>query len=293
MNLFVNQRGSTIIYGLIIAGILGALALVVPTYFQSLSKAVQMERNRTSALLVKESLMSMLDNEAVWAATVNNPANANLACLRTPGATCQPNDFGLIQIFQADGTSFIDNAPETGIDTRGEKCTTLAVEGVDDSCLFRMRVTWECPLNATGSCDPTTLEAGQLTAAQPKVRLKAAFEFVGRSSQDVMPLQSETQNKVSRYSIDFIRGGQKKNVAGFCQSVNGLFDPTSSTCKSTVSPSKSFNCKDIVGGPAWFVGFSADGTPICAKDSNTQVQCPEGTAIVGYYTSGDFACGPF
>lgn len=245
-------------------------------------KFAKINNARYSAEMIKENLMAMLDNDAVWAKTVEK--NPKLACLRAPG-TCNASNFGVIDIYDADGNLVDTTTGSRGYDYSGRPCDRFSLVRPDTTCVFRYTVRWEC----SGACGTTTFVDDLPVAVNPKIRLLGSFEFAAKDPD----LKDKLTSKNKAFTFDFVRAAKAKTLSQYCQSIEGIFDQRSGTCKSALSTPDSFDCTVLNGPHSWFVGFESDGTPICKDDAKLGQACPNGTAMLGYTQDGRIQCGPF
>lgn len=278
-----NQSGSAMVIALIISVIVAIFASTLPRYFGELNREYQVHNAQATALMLKENLISVLDNDAAWSQTVAR--NSNLSCLATPGAIC--STLGDIQVYEADGTPLISNNPTDGFDIQGNVCHTFNATTGDDQCVYQYKISWSC----VGACTATTFSINPLVAASPQVQLKGTLIYSPKRSnlKGALRTSDASGGTVSSYTINFARGHNDNTLSNYCNSINGTFDQTSGNCQATTGEPQSFTC----AAHTWFQGFDASGNPICSNDVKISSSCASGQAALGYDSNGGIICGPF
>lgn len=282
----MNSRGSALLWALVSAGVMASMATVMPGYFTQIKKANRHALLRASIVVVKESVMSVLDNEAAWVKTVE--ANPSLACLRTNGGNCGAGPGGEIEVRHGDNSVFIANSATAGFDLQGRSCNEFNAADGHETCIFQMKVSWECE---TSPCEATVLPAGFLTAARPRLRLRSTFAYAPRDQAQRNALNIGSPE----FTFLFQRGSQSKSLSRYCNAVQGLFNPNTLECDSSLTP-RTFDCKDPAQGGAdylWFMGWDANGALMCAPDPKVGVRCPDGSGVTGYDERGFLGCQGF
>lgn len=275
-----SDSGQAMVMSIMVSGVIaaGAYFLMAPDPNR---KSLKINNVKYSAEMVKENLMAVLDNDAAWAKTIE--LNSNLACLRTPG-TCATSSFGAINVYDADGTLVAGLAPTSGFDLSGKPCNTFSSTGPDLNCVFKYTVTASC----NGACEPTTLVPGMPVAVSPRIRIVGSFQFASKDKD----LDQRLSGLNPTYRFDFMRGSKGKTLSQYCNSIEGVFDQRTSICRSAISKPKSFDCT-TANPHSWFIGFRKDGTPVCKNDMKLGLNCPSGTAVLGYSADGRMICGAF
>jgi hypothetical protein len=287
------QKGSALIIALLAVVTIAILAAILPSMFNQNLKAIRALSARTAALTVKENVMAVIDNDAAWVATLNNPTNNGaLRCLKINGAVCTAANFQTLEINESDGAPFIQNGANRGFKFDGTPCSTFKAGGITDDCVYKYTITWDC---GPGPCKPTKLQAGNPIALEPSVHIKGAFEFSPKENSLAGMVANDPTGPLggpSTYHIDFTRGSQSKTLSKFCNSIDGIFDQQTKECESNLGV-KGFDCTTILGPQSWFAGFNPDGSPNCIWDPKVNKSCPPGTAVRGYAADGGLVCGGF
>jgi hypothetical protein len=293
---------STIVMVLLLATVVAGLSSILPDLLTSIDRGTKLLVVKSSATLAKENVMAMLDNDAVFAATIQLPQNnSKLGCLKTAGATCTFNAGAAetISLADAEGNMVLHAPnPSHGFTAAGQPCQTFGDPSVSDNCIFRFVIQVECE----GACTATTFPAGTPAVVPPgtipilpKIRFLSSLDFKPKDGM-IKAGSLNVANNTSPYQIKFQRGGKEtKTIAKFCTSVNGYFDQKTQQCESALAPA-SFDCRNPAtgGNPhSWFVGFTPTGAPKCMTDSTVALACPAGSAIVAYDEKGEFICGGF
>lgn len=281
-SLFKQEKGQALVYVLVVSSIIVAGAYYLRS---SMTPEKQMKINsyKSAAEMIKENVMSALDNDAAWFVTVNK--NPTLNCLKTPGATCTSANYGTINVYDGDGVLLLGKNANLGFDLSGKPCNTYKTTG-DKDCIFQFKVKWSC----NGPCSSTSFIPGAIVASGPRVRLEATFAFSPPANQK--KLQNLLYTKKDSYTFNFVRGSKSKTLSQYCNSINGLFNQADSTCKSAISRPYYFDCTSV-NPHSWFVGFKNDGTPICKLDAKLGSVCGTGAAVTGYAADGSIICGAF
>ena len=281
--MFNNQKGSALLWVLGAASIIAVISAALPQFFSSNEQDFKINYAKNSISIVKESLIAMLDNDAVWAETLNR--NPSMACLKTAGMTCAAGPQAGINIYDADGSVYLSSAAISGFTFSGEPCNQFNAVIGHATCVLKFNLSWEC----NGPCVPTEFNGGVLIANKPGLKLKASFIF--------SPLQIKLKNLIDKqstaYTFDFIRGSQSKTLSSYCNSVSGIFNQQTQTCAASNAEPGTFDCTTLMGPHAFFIGFNLDGTPKCMNSINLNNNCPAGMAIIGYQSDGSIACGTF
>ncbi len=279
----LNARGSALLNVLFATTIVGMITLMAASYFKDLEKKSQQDAVRAQATTVKESLLSLLDNDAAWAKIV--ALNPSLNCLQVDGIPCDPT--GPVVLYEADGTLLGGTAATDGFNLNGLYCNTFNAAVGDPSCVFQFVVNVAC----VGPCGNTSKLPGDLIARAPKLTLTSTFTY---SSSDPK-LRGQLNNNNVAYNFNFLRGSRSQTLAGFCNSLDGIFNSTTMTCQAVGAAPPAFNCTVAPWGDphSWFVGFDATGNPICKKDVKVDAGCPPGAAFVGIRADGSWRCGGF
>lgn len=275
---------------LMLTAVVGAMAMVLPDMFNQVDLGARIVISKSSAVLAKENVAAMLDNDAVLGASLRHPANTGaLACLLTAGATC-PFNAGApvtISLSDAEGNLILDaGSGASGLTFAGEPCNTFGTAG-NLNCVYRFAVTLEC----VGACTPTTFTAGTVVPDSPKLRIRSIFDF---KPVDAKLAGTLNLGSTSPYNVDFDRGGKNTaTVAKFCAALGGNFNQQNLKCQSALGPS-TFDCRTITGSNhAWFAGFDPSGAPKCMLDGMVNAACPNGSAVRGYNEMGALICGGF
>lgn len=280
-----NQRGSALVIALIISVVVAIFALTLPRFFSELNSEYKVHNAKATALMIKENLISILDNDSAWYQTVMN--NNNLACLRSPGGGAPCSTFGNIEVYEGDGVKFLSNAPSSGFDIQGNPCDNFDPVNGHESCVFKYNVTWSC----YGACGTTSFTGAQFVASTPQIQLHATLQYSPKGStlKNALRVADSSANGSSPYTINFVRGHENNTLSNYCNSINGVFDQSSGQCQATTGEPVNFTCPDRY----WFVGFNPDGSPNCAPDIKLNAGCPNGKAALGYDANGGLLCGAF
>ncbi|MBC7420971.1 MAG: hypothetical protein H7328_09610 [Bdellovibrio sp.] len=278
-----NQKGSVMVWVLVASVSIAGVASFLPQLFTANERAIKINYARSSILIVKESIIAMLDNDAVWAETLNHNL-PTMSCLTTAGAICAAGPHAGIELYDAEGNLFLSQAANSGLTLTGEPCNTFDAANGHPTCVLKFNLTWEC----NGAC-PATQFNGVLIADKPSIKLKANLIFAPEKLKEA----NLVDTKKSDYSFDILRGSQTKTLSNFCNSITGVFNQQSQSCAAATSEQNTFDCTVMAGPKTFFVGFSSNGTPKCMNYLNLGAMCPSGTAVIGYREDGVIACGAF
>jgi len=271
-----NDQGSVYILTLAVSGIMVAVGLGMTSLMASLDQTTKYEILKQAASELRESMFASLDNDASWENIVTR--NSSMSCLNTDGAVCPagPQSFA---VYDMPDVLVMGNTMD------GDICSNFgSATGVE--CPFQYALTWEC---TTNPCAPT-VKGSAIVAIEPKLRIRGVLSFVPRDPKTAGLINLQKQ------SIDMIRGTNSKTLSRFCNSVDGIFDQVSQTCKNIHNTTDVVNCSDALGIPAnfvRFVGYDNTGNAICAPDPKLNAYCAEGTAVVAVRANGTLQCGTF
>ncbi len=281
----MNRRGSAMSLALVAGAVVAIFSTIVVSSFSKNEYLQKVDQYRSMASIIKENLLSIVDNDAAWARIVRAPGNPALACLAVDGGNCGAGNFGIIKVYDANGTVVINNAANEGFDISGNRCTSFDAINGHESCIFKFVITANC----SGPCGITQYPAGMIVAPSPKIQVQATIQF-----KPLRAIMGSAVNVTStQYTFNFIRGNQDGSLAKYCSSLNGIFDAKTNICAAPGTVPADFDCTVLAGPHAWFAGFAADGTPQCANDSKVGVGCSDTTAIVGYMPDGSVVCSGY
>lgn len=279
-----NSHGSALIWTMAVVVCLAVIVSILPGYFTQIDRSYKGEAVKTSASMIKESLMSLLDNDAAWSQTVaHNPQL--LACLSISGAVCGPANFGAIRIFDGAGNAF-QTAKNEGFDLSGSKCSTFDANLGDPTCVLQYQVSWP---GCSGPCPATVIPTGFLVAANPSINLTGTLIY----SPIVRNLIGLINTQSSALSFNFLRGTRSKTLSKFCNSISGIFKQDSMQCQKQLYVPNTFTCVTAANPYSWFKGYDSSGTPICQDDINIHFGCHDGAGVVGYTQDGTLQCSTY
>lgn len=303
----MNNKGYTVTFALILAAAFALAAVTLPQYLVKLIGREQKSALQFSALSLSNSVQALLDGDAAWYQTLMN--NASLSCLRpsAAGTVCDSNNFGLINVYGADGKKLFNSglpASTDGFDETGAACSTFSPAG-DATCVFHFDVSWSipgCPAKS-GPCAAkftTAFGAGPLVASTPQIQLVGQLFY--------SPLKGRQYLNPGKYSFVLNRGSQANTLSAACNRFNNLFKSTfnqqTQKCNLAGLPTfPPFDCKAQLGtANAFLVGFDNLGNPKCAtqysSNGATGTSCPvkpSGAAqgAIGIDPRGFLLCGPY
>ncbi len=287
INKIKNESGSAILWVLGAAAVVAVISAALPQLFTANERDFKINHLRNSIPLVKESLIAMLDNDAVWAETLNH--NGSLDCLKTAGQICPSGVNGNFDVYDADGTQFLSQSATSGLTLSGKPCDQFDAINGHPTCVLKFDLSWEC----NGACVPTAFDSAVTIANKPALKLKAKLLFSPKDKK----IKTLIDEQSTAYTFDVLRGSHTKTLSGFCNSIAGVFNQQTQTCDSSKSEPGTFNCVNLMGpllGPhSIFVGFNVDGSPKCAASAYVNAYCSAGQAILGYNSDGGIICGAF
>ena len=289
----LDQKGSSLVFILILAGIVAAIGGSVASYFYQVQSETSRIGIKESILQVKDNVIATLDNEGAWYQTVLN--NPSLACLidQSPGPqlACPAGvNFGVISVFDAGGTAFLPNAATSGFTASGISCNTF---GIDRICVFQYQIIADCLGGCLGT--QTVFHPGSLIAVIPSIQFKSQL-IVSPLVASVKGFNLDVLNTTvtGNYYIDFTRGGSASTLSKFCSTLTGSdYSQSSQVCEYSIQNPKDFDCEIGAAGPSFFMGYAADGIAICQELPMLNTGCPGGTAAIGVNGRGGLICGTF
>ena len=269
-----GNKGSALTISLVTVAVISAAFIGVYSIFLQAEKSALRILTKSSAMMIKESMMSLIANDAAWSETIAR--NANLACLRAAGAVCDPASVGTFSLFDGAGNVVFDSTnAAAGFDLTGASCSSFPSQ----ACPFRFEFRIDCGVLG---CAPTLLSAGQIVPPQPNV------DVVGR--MQVEPSRNWMNLALTGpYAFQFSRTSPTRSLSSVCAKMGGTYNSVTEDCTSPVSAPPSFTCPR----GTMFQGFQVNGLPNCSVDRRFNTSCPVGTAVLGYVSDGSIICGSF
>lgn len=270
-NFILNQSGFTIIQSLIAVSILSAGTAGVMGIGNQVLKIKKTADIHRGASKFRSLLVDTLSTSNSWEATVANPGNTNLDCLKRTSANPLGTDCrgegGSFVIYNGNEIMIYDPSDvairKNGFTISGMYCSDFnGSPGMgNDSCPFRYDVEW-FPL-----CPPLPD-----TCLDPEVRIVGKLSFNASLNFDIEYVNS------GRYNFDFVRDIATNTIKTSCNSLGGVLDSATGNCKLPLEQ----NCSSL-HGPGWvMVGVESRGnlrnTIICKPYIKL---CPAGTVMVG------------
>jgi hypothetical protein len=282
-----QETGSVLLWVLIAATIVPAIIFTLPIFFQQMITAEKTAAVQSSAQMVRDSLQSLVDNDATWAQIVSkHPA---LGCLTVNGADCGPilNTPGgvAVRLYDGDGNMLSDITPNAGFDITGAPCNTFDPALGSDTCIFQYQLNVKC----NGPCAPTSGIGPAIVASSPSLIITSTFLYSPKDRARLRELKLDSTN----YTINYVRGAKANTISNVCNSLQGVFNQQTMTCTAPGSRPASFDCRAIAGPTGFFAGLKSDGTPDCRPDPKVNTGCPGGQGVVGIDSRGFIICGPF
>lgn len=211
----LSKRGMGLIPVIISAGILGVIALGALTTFDILSKQQRQMNLSFQASIVRNSLVTVLNNSKAWKNTIGSPAN-NLAsgtmldCLENgnPCTTNQSTDLpaggipigysqspgggspGVLikQILDPSGVVVLDSSsPTNGYTAQGTPCTTFDDNNGNDACPLKYEVRWWAKCNCKNPGCAPVIATDSCVGAQPLLQITAKYKPSSTSHQTFNP----------------------------------------------------------------------------------------------------------
>lgn len=217
----LRSQGFSLLEVMIALGVLGVVSLIVIGINNLALKGSTGANIYHQADQFRKNIISVINNEDAWKATVNynSPANNRFECLRTPPVgNCAAFTDDPLQsptpwfrlgvakrpftvLDQAGKVVYDPTSPTAGFDTNGRLCQTFNPNPSDNNCPFRLELSWQvtCP-SSPAPC----------TGEDITVRIRGVIYYRPRASSD---RAREIAFNPGRYGIDFIRGSTDVSTA--------------------------------------------------------------------------------
>lgn len=260
-----KQRGFTLIEILVATGLLGILIFLAMGAIAPLL-ALRKQLDAGAGLhLVSTYLRECISNDIPWQATVSDPANKSLACLREK-KPCEDGQTGPIRLKVSAGENcmapYDTMAPSTtGFRIDGTVCEGFKPTSGNDACPLRMDVSWtaRCPLGEKRCINPLIMVKGQMIYRPAKVDEKIAlnperFQIMalrGRADGNRHFTLYETQEKGVPGGTCFNTGVYRKFVAAQTDDPGGYVRQVAADGRILLEPG-TYECQ--ISAPAHLVG---------------------------------------
>lgn len=218
------------------------------------------------------NVANTVENDSAWKRMV--ALNPNLSCLGSEGATCDPANFGAVDVVLSNDTVFAGKAATAGFDEFGNPCSQFNAAAGHKTCVYRLQVDWDCN---GAACEVTKLDPATGVPVSPKIRINGTFSYAPDE------VEKKARIKASEYNFSFLRSNRKDSVQAACRSLGAFYDQDTNKCKILKG---SGTC------PADYhmTGIDAEGNQICKLSPMINVSCPKRNAVVGVGMRGGLKC---
>ena len=277
-----NNRGFTIIQALVSISILSAGTMALTHLSAEMNKVkLRADAHRTAAKF-RNLLVDTISTSNSWEATVSNPDNTNLDCLKRTVDNPQGTDCrgarGTFTIYNGNEIMIYDPSDiavkNNGFNLSGMFCREYSTDpnNGNTNCPFRYEVEWE------PNCPPLPE-----TCLDPEVRVIGKLAFNPSNSFGYKNLN------VGRYNFDFVRDIAINTLKTSCSSLGGMLDQNTGNCTLPIQQS----CSNL-HGPGWvMVGIESRGNLRNSIVCKPFVKlCAAGTIMVGIQTGSHNALTP-
>ncbi|MCM2277198.1 MAG: hypothetical protein NDJ89_03920 [Oligoflexia bacterium] len=248
---------------ILISGITMLLLSAVQSWLTGELSASKRRIFSLKAMLVQKKVVATIENDEAWQLTRDHPDNAGMfGCLSTNNCPAGARRFAL---YDSRGQKLLDSRIESeGLDVSGIPCIIPGAGagggGVEaERCVFRFDLQWEP--DCTG-------------CARQRARVLGDFETLSRMSLNL-----------SRYRIDFVRGGAAGSLSESCRAMKGEIDQADhNSCILAVVGEACSNGAALIGVDP------ATGLKICRTMPAIGSPCTGGRGVIGFAQNGKLLC---
>lgn len=252
-----NQKGMALGTALFACMVLGLVTVYILNTSQNKRKIQENISVSVSADNIKNKLLNALNSKPSWDLTTSHN---NIYPLAGTTITTPPK----INIYDAETNAILIHStnPTAGFNMSGETCNSFNLNEGHETCFFRYEV----------SVNSVTSSAGNYV-----VLVRANLLFKPRNSKFIFNSQKD------KYSFNHSVGVDQSAAEEICESINGTFNATTSTCSQTLTPSASCNNPNQSYQGSTPTGVSSQsGSTGCAVTQLPQQTCATGQYLYGY-----------
>ncbi len=274
-----SNRGASLIQVMIASAVAGIVSLLIVSVMQNLLKMNKQINVKTNAIMIKQSIVSILQNSESWEHTLD--ANTvKMGCIKNGVSCAAYADLDEVDPDKREGELFVlkdsHNNTVRGFTSNGVPCTGFVdpTAGADgplpgvDSCPFGVVLKFLADCPDASNC------------IKPLVKISGYIYYNSRKQK--FPYNPEN-NK-----IDFIRSGD--SVAYMCAQFGGTYNSAAKTCGG-VGNTVAVAPVVAAGNPCPLEhAFSAGNSPITMVDDGTRefgIRRGIGRRLVKWYLQGN------
>lgn len=251
-----NNRGVSLVELLVGVGMMTVISLMASQVFSNMAASTKGVVTNSSLEQTRNEIFTLLQDNATFVATINNPANATaFACVRD--GTTNPDCTGAggqFLMFQKGGTvqyPKVSYSTDTlGMTPDGRSCNTYGTQ----SCPFKYVAAW------TAVCPPAQNIKGKAATEtrcfNPLIQVTVSLSISAPNPQK-LPAVNPARLRVQ---ISQTQVGSSPTL--LCQMMGLTYDPVTKSCPYS---SPKINCLTVCGATegVFVTAFTSDGAPVC------------------------------